>query len=38
MLSLNEIIDFCTLTEGEVRAIAEHERLRDLRRLTRAKL
>jgi catechol-2,3-dioxygenase len=25
MLSLNEIIDFCTLTEGEVRAIAEHE-------------
>jgi hypothetical protein len=30
MLSLQDIIDFCTLSEGEVRAIAEHERLSEI--------
>jgi hypothetical protein len=30
MLSLQDIIDFWALTEGEVRAIAEHERISEI--------
>jgi hypothetical protein len=30
MLSLHDIIDFCALTEGEVRAIAEHEHVSEI--------
>jgi hypothetical protein len=30
MLSLRDIFDFCALTEGEVRAIAEHEHISEI--------
>jgi hypothetical protein len=30
LLSLRDIIDFCALTEGEVRAIAEHQHISEI--------